>query len=139
MQPPADPPTSMQDSVVGGNLHTGNVIHNHYHTPQQVQQPEPRPTSQYQQQQPQVVMQQPQYAQYQQPVRHMYSTAPKDMLVAYALWFFLGFFGAHRFYLNHIGVGIVYLLTFGLFGFGWLLDLFLIPGLVYRSNMRQVR
>lgn len=25
----------------------------------------------------------------------------KSQLVAYLLWFFLGFFGAHRFYLGH--------------------------------------
>lgn len=66
----------------------------------------------------------------------MYYGAQKDTLVAYILWFFLGFFGAHRFYLNHIGVGIIYLFTFGLFGFGWFLDLFLIPDLVRRQNMR---
>jgi uncharacterized membrane protein YhaH (DUF805 family) len=28
---PDDKGTKMQDSVVGGNVHTGNVIHNHYH------------------------------------------------------------------------------------------------------------
>ncbi len=28
---PDDKGTNMQDSVVGGNVHTGNVIHNHYH------------------------------------------------------------------------------------------------------------
>lgn len=34
----------MQDSVVGGDLHTGNVIHNHYHAapqPQVIHQPQP--------------------------------------------------------------------------------------------------
>ena len=48
MQPPQDTGSSLQDTVVGANLHTGNVIHNHYHItpnpappqqPQQVQQP----------------------------------------------------------------------------------------------------
>ena len=29
--------TNMQDSVVGGNVHTGNVIHNHYHVTPPVQ------------------------------------------------------------------------------------------------------
>ena len=35
---------------------------------------------------------------------------------------FLGFFGAHKFYEGKIGMGVLYLLTFGLFGFGWIID-----------------
>ncbi len=33
MQPDSDRPTNVQDSVVSGDVHTGNVIHNHYHLP----------------------------------------------------------------------------------------------------------
>lgn len=49
----------------------------------------------------------------------------KSKGVAYLLWFFLGIFSAHRFYLEKIGSGILYLLTFQLFGIGWIIDLFI--------------
>ena len=48
----------------------------------------------------------------------------KSKGVAYLLWFFLGFFSAHRFYLGKIGSGILYLFTFQLLGIGWIIDLF---------------
>lgn len=48
----------------------------------------------------------------------------KSKGIAYLLWFFLGIFGIHKFYLNKIGVGIIYLLTGGLFLIGWIYDLF---------------
>ena len=41
---------------------------------------------------------------------------------AYILCLFLGFLGVHKFYENKIGMGILYLLTGGLFGIGWLVD-----------------
>ena len=50
----------------------------------------------------------------------------KDKIVALLLCIFLGFFGAHKFYVGKIGMGFVYLLTGGLFGIGWLVDIFLI-------------
>ncbi len=46
----------------------------------------------------------------------------KDKWVAFVLCFFIGEFGAHKFYEGKIGMGILYLLTFGLFGIGWLID-----------------
>lgn len=60
----------------------------------------------------------------------------KSSGTAYLIWFFFGLFGGHRFYLNYVGTGIIYLLTFGLFGIGWFIDLFLIPGMVERENMK---
>lgn len=46
--------------------------------------------------------------------------------VSFVLCFFLGYFGAHKFYEGKITLGFVYLVTFGLFGIGWLIDLIII-------------
>ena len=40
--------------------------------------------------------------------------------------FFLGTFGAHRFYAGKILTGILMLLTFGGFGIWWLIDIIVI-------------
>lgn len=58
-------------------------------------------------------------------------TSSKSRIVAILLWFFLGILGIHRFYLGYFGMGILYLLTGGLCGIGWLIDgiLFLTGGL----------
>ncbi|HEY5125193.1 MAG TPA: NINE protein [Ignavibacteria bacterium] len=48
----------------------------------------------------------------------------KSKGVAYLLWFFFGIFGAHKFYLGKVGIGIIYLLTGGLFFIGLIYDLF---------------
>ena len=60
----------------------------------------------------------------------------KSVLVTYLLWFFLGFFGVHKFYLGKTGWGVAYLLTGGLFVVGWVIDIFLIPGQVALYNER---
>ena len=54
--------------------------------------------------------------------------SPKDKWVAFMLCLFLGFFGAHKFYEGKVGMGILYIFTGGLFGFGWLIDLISILG-----------
>ena len=61
----------------------------------------------------------------------------KSKAATYFLWFFLGFFSAHRFYLGKIRSGILYLLTGQLFGIGWIIDLFLINGMVERYNLEN--
>ena len=38
---------------------------------------------------------------------------------------FLGWAGGYRFYKRQMGLGILYLLTFGLFGIGWMVDIYL--------------
>lgn len=48
----------------------------------------------------------------------------KSKGIAYLLWFFLGVFGVHKFYLEKIVVGIIYFFTGGLFLIGWIYDLF---------------
>ena len=138
MQPTPDSFPNIKDSVVSGDLHTGTVVHNHYHAAPQAQPVQQVVVQQPVYQQPVQVAPQPHYPNYYQQHggQPRYYGTQKDTLVAYVLWFFLGLFGAHRFYLNSIGLGVVYLFTFGLFGFGWFLDLFLIPDLVRRQNMR---
>lgn len=80
-----------------------------------------------------------------------YDAVKKSVGVTYLLWFFLGGFGGHRFYLKRTGsaVGLLiltissYLLTivvigiFGLIAVGiWLIvDAFLIPGMVEQFNL----
>lgn len=46
----------------------------------------------------------------------------KNKWVAFLLCLFLGGVGAHKFYDGKIGMGILYLLTGGIFGIGWLID-----------------
>lgn len=53
---------------------------------------------------------------------------------AYLLAIFLGLFGAHYFYLRRRRWGYLYLFTVGLFGVGWLIDLFRLKSLVSRFN-----
>jgi uncharacterized paraquat-inducible protein A len=50
----------------------------------------------------------------------------KSRLVALLLAWFLGVLGIHRFYVNRVGSGILWLLTLGLFGVGVVVDLILI-------------
>lgn len=51
-----------------------------------------------------------------------YTGRMKNKWVAFFLCLFLGVFGAHKFYEGRAGAGILYLLTMGLFGIGWLID-----------------
>ena len=79
-----------------------------------------------------------------------YDANKKSALVAYLLWLFLGWLGAHRFYLRRYLSGFIMfvlwavgtLLTIIFVGYlvlaipvlVWLIDLFLIPGIVRRFN-----
>lgn len=51
---------------------------------------------------------------------------------SYFLWlgFFFGFGGLHRIYNGKVKTGLLWLFTWGLFGFGQFFDLFLIPSMV---------
>lgn len=84
----------------------------------------------------------------------LYDANKKSLIVAYLLWWFLGFFGAHRFYLGRIGSGLLMLLvsavswvlTFVVIGYlgvafiglWWLIDAFLIPSMARRHNMHLI-
>lgn len=58
----------------------------------------------------------------------------KSKSTAYILWFFFGLIGAHKFYLNKTGIGILYLFTFGLLTIGWFIDLFTLGSQVDTYN-----
>jgi TM2 domain-containing membrane protein YozV len=62
---------------------------------------------------------------------------PKSTGVAYVLWFLLGVFGVHQFYMGKIGRGILYLLTGGVFGIMWFIDLFTLPGQLRNVNAQR--
>lgn len=47
----------------------------------------------------------------------------KNKWVAFVLCFFLGVFGAHKFYEGKVGMGILYIFTGGLCGIGVIVDL----------------
>lgn len=48
--------------------------------------------------------------------------------MGYLLWIF-GFMGAHRFYYGRPITGAIWFFTLGLLFIGWIIDLFLIPGM----------
>ncbi|MGV0819592.1 TM2 domain-containing protein [Martelella sp. AMO21009] len=74
------------------------------------------------------------------------TNSAKSPAAAYLLWFFVGWAGAHRFYLGRSGTGIAMLLLnvvgwitaalvigflfLAIWGIWWLVDLFLISGMI---------
>jgi TM2 domain-containing membrane protein YozV len=52
-----------------------------------------------------------------------YRVGAADYSVAWILLVFLGLLGVHRMYLGKWITGLLYLFTLGLFGLGWLYDL----------------
>lgn len=67
------------------------------------------------------------------------SQSPVEKGMAYLFWCmnFVGLAGMHRFYLGKPISGALYLITFGFFGIGQLVDLFLIPDMVETHNLKQ--
>ena len=79
-----------------------------------------------------------------------FESGKKSSGICYLLWFFLGGFGAHRFYLGRTGSAIAMLvisivswilifvaigaLGFIVIGIWWIVDAFLIPGIVRDNN-----
>ncbi|HOW49738.1 MAG TPA: NINE protein [Rubrivivax sp.] len=56
-------------------------------------------------------------------------------MIGYLLWIF-GFTGSHRFYYGRPVTGTIWFFTLGLLGIGWLIDLFLIPGMDRDADQR---
>lgn len=81
----------------------------------------------------------------------VYDAKKKSTGVAYLLWFLLGGIGAHRFYVSRTTSGLIYVvlqvigwstvaaglgvLAFGVIGIWWLIDAFLVPGMVRSNNL----
>jgi thiol:disulfide interchange protein len=54
------------------------------------------------------------------------NVSPKSRLVLILLWFFFGILGVHYFYAGRIGMGLLWLITGGFFGIGWIIDILVI-------------
>lgn len=55
--------------------------------------------------------------------------------IGYILWLF-GFTGSHRFYFGKPISGTIWFFTLGLLFIGWIVDLFLIPGMDEEADLR---
>ena len=60
-----------------------------------------------------------------------------SVFMGYLLWIF-GFIGAHRFYYGRQISGVIWFFTLGLLFVGWIIDLFLIPGMSRDADRRYV-
>ena len=67
----------------------------------------------------------------------LYRYRPKRRSLAWALWAVTGFLGGHRFYLDRTGTGILMLLTAGGGLIWWVVDAFLLSGMVDAYNREQ--
>lgn len=56
-------------------------------------------------------------------------------MFGYLMWIF-GFLGMHRFYYGKPISGTIWFFTLGLLGIGWIVDLFLIPGMDREADIR---
>lgn len=63
----------------------------------------------------------------------------KDPTIALILSLFLGVLGIDRFYIGSTGLGIVKLLTLGIFYIGAFVDLFLIYGATKEQNFKKIQ
>ena len=63
-----------------------------------------------------------------------FAEGPANYDLCWLFLVFLGAFGAHRFYLGKIFTGLLYLFTGGLFGLGWLYDLWTLNSQINDSN-----
>jgi len=63
----------------------------------------------------------------------------KSRLVAWPLWLFTGFLGGHRLYLGRVGTAMLMFLTGGGLLVWWVVDAFLLNGMVRAQNEEQAR
>ncbi|WP_028584449.1 NINE protein [Desulfogranum mediterraneum] len=66
-----------------------------------------------------------------------FQAGPVDYTVAWLLLVFLGLFGIHRMYMGKWISGIIYLCTCGLFGLGYIYDMWTINDQITLINGRQ--
>lgn len=112
----------LQDSAVAGNVHVGDVVHQYHVAAPAAPAVTPATTPAYAQHSPVL------------PVRH---PGERDLVEAYILCLFLGWFGGHRFYFRQPGLGVLYFLTFGIFGLGVIADMIRMPYMVQRYNLER--
>ncbi len=62
------------------------------------------------------------------------NTSDKDKKIALILCACGGLIGLHYYYVGRIGRGLLYTITFGLFFFGWLIDLIKIATGGFKDN-----
>ena len=63
-----------------------------------------------------------------------FPSGPYNYTLAWILLTFLGFFGVHRFYLGRVLTGLLWLISGGLFGLGYLYDLWTLNKLISKAN-----
>ena len=135
---PSTPPV-LQDSAVAGNVHVGDVVHHHHHVVGQAVAPAQVAPVSTTASTPAGAAAHPAATSSmalstKQPLR----PGERNVAEAYILCIFLGVFGGHRFYLRQPGLGVLYFLTFGLFGLGWLADMIRMPMMVDRHNLERL-
>lgn len=60
----------------------------------------------------------------------------KSLGAAYVVWFLLGLVGGHRYYLGRYQSAFLMTITIGGLGLWWVVDAFLLPGMVKRADVR---
>lgn len=64
-----------------------------------------------------------------------YTHGPINYNIAWLLLTYLGFLGAHRFYMRKYVTGVIWLLTGGLLTVGWLYDFCTLNGKISDQNL----
>ncbi|RJP35916.1 MAG: NINE protein [Phycisphaerales bacterium] len=62
----------------------------------------------------------------------------RSVALAYILWIPpMGLLGLHRFYCGRVWTGVLWLVTGGCFLIGWIVDAFILPGMVRTTNLER--